>query len=509
MDSNFIAEPQQNFNPLQQVGQVVGVQNQLLENKQRQLTMGANQAYSQAIQQATNPDGTIDYAKLHSLAAANPRAGYNLNAEEAQSQGTQNATTANQQQLLSLTHDRLATVGQRLSGLAADPNTTADDVRQSMGQLVKDGIVSPDRAIAELQNIPDDQSKVHGYLFSHAQQLASAAQQLQMAEGDWQMVNVGGHQIAIQRNPQAQGGAGVAGVFNNELTPGEKADQIQVTGPDGRPYMVPKSSLLQQEGVNNQGETEPNYGMPGYDHPQGGPGAPNVPGAVPAGPSPQEQQAWTAATQRQQQREQEALSVPNRIAGLDQAGQALANMKDTDWAAGPKSQELSHVIGALNTLGVHVDQNSINSRQTMVKYLENAINTSAQEAGFNGSNDRLNAWAAGQPDPNKMGPQALKAAMAYVRSQAVGQSLMSQFVRGYVAQNGPNSVAQAEQVWGQHYDANALYLATLPAAQRNKVLSKMETAQATQTRQHFADMISNGLVHPQDIARYGQADAGE
>ena len=507
MDSNFIAEPQQNFNPLQQVQQVQGIQGQMLANANARKTMAANTAVSQALQQATDPDtGQVDYAKLHQLVASNPVAAYNLNEAESTAQGTQNAATANQQQVLSLTQDRLATVGQRLQGLLANPNTGPDDVKQTFGQLVKDKIISPDRAMDEIQNVPSDPSKVHEYLYSHAQQLASAQMQLQMAEGDWQQTNLGGHIVYTQRNPMTQGGTGTAAVAATELTPGEKAQQVQTIDPStGRPILQTQGQVLQREGVNDQGNAQPNdYSIPGVDRPAG-----QQPGTVTAGPSQQEQQAWTAATQRQQQREQAALDVPQSLASLQQAGTALANLKDTDWASGPKSGAIANIVGTLNTLGIHVDANSMTNRATAVKMLENAVNVSAQDAGFNGSDARLDAWKGGQPDPDKMPTQALKSAMAYVGSQRVGSALMSQYVHNYAAQNGPNTVAQAEQNWAQHYDANAMYMATLPAAQRARALAKLPAPAQAEVRQHMADMIQNGLVKPQDIARYGQIDAGE
>lgn len=507
MDSNFIANPEQTFNPLQQAQQVAGLQGQLLSNRNQLQTQAANRAVSMALQQATDPDtGEIDYAKLHTLVAANPAAAYNLNEAESTAQGTANAAVQNKQQQLNLTQERLATVGQRLQGLLANSDSSPDDVKQTFGQLVKDKIISPDRAMDEIQNVPTDPAKVHEYLYSHAQQLASAQMQLEMAKGEWQPTNLGGHIVYTQRNPMTQGGVGTAAVGTMELTPGEKAQQVQTIDPNtGRPILQTQGQILSREGVNDQGNAQPqDYGIPGIDHPAG-----QTPGTVQAGPSPQEQQAWTAATTRQQAREQAALDVPNTLASLQQAGTALANLKDTDWASGPKSGALAHVFGTLNTLGIHVDANAVNNRATAVKMLENAVNVSAQDAGFNGSDARLDAWKAGQPDPDKMPTQALKSAMAYVGSQRVGSALMSQYVHQFAQQNGPNTVAQAEQNWAQHYDANAMYLATLPAPQRQRVLSKMGPTAAAEVKQHMRDMIQNGLVNPQDIARYGRIDAGE
>lgn len=506
MDSSFIANPLlpgvDSSNPLQTAQGIVGLQGQILSNTNAAKTIAANSAMSQIVQQSTNADGTIDYAKLHTLAAQNPAAAYNLQNSSQEAQVMQATGIANQQQQLQLTQSHLEQVGQRLMSQFQDPNATPDTVRASIGQAMKDGLIGEERGMQVLDTIPNDPDQLKPWLLGHARELQNAQEQLQMSTPDFMPLDTGQGIILYQRKPTAPGGQGVQAVVPRNLSPEQLAQQITITDPTtGQPKNTTLGAILQQEGVNQQGQPQnENYNLPGIDQ--------NANHTVQVGPSSQLQAAWTAATQRQQAREQEALGAPNRIAGLDQASTALANLKDTDWAAGPKSQELSHVLGTLNTLGFHIDQNSVTSRQTMVKYLENAINTSAQEAGFNGSNDRLNAWSAGQPDPNKMGPQALKAATAYVRAQTVGQALMSQYVHNQ-AGNDQAKIAQAEQTWAQHYDANALYLATLPADQRQRVMAKMGPQAAQQTTQHLADMLRVGLINPQDIARYGQADAGE
>src|SRR5690242_17527876 len=55
--------------PLESIQAPVQAATGLLALKQNQLQLGANQAISQAYSQSVNPDGTVDFNKLQSLAA--------------------------------------------------------------------------------------------------------------------------------------------------------------------------------------------------------------------------------------------------------------------------------------------------------------------------------------------------------------------------------------------------------------------------------------------------------
>lgn len=504
MDSNFIANPQQNaLNPLQTLGQAVGVKNALLANQEKTLDIQANQAVGDAIQQSTDPTtGQIDYAKLHSLVANNPRAAYNLNQATGQMQSNQNANLGGQQQQLEMTQNRLGVIGQRLSGLATDPNTTRDDVISSMGQMVKDGLITPDRAFQEVSNIPQDQSKIHDYLFSHAEQLATANQQLSMAEGNWQMVNVGGHQIAIQRNPQTQQGAGVAAVFNNELSPSELAQQVQVTTPNGQPGMTNVGTLLKQEGAPAGGQSQLiEGGIPGIDQNTQQPGTP--PGVAVTGPAATQLQLYQQANDRQSQRLQEANAAPDQVYGLNKAAESLNGA-----IAGPKSAELTNLLGTLNTLGFKVAPGTAENSQLLSKYMSNSIDTAARDAGFNGSNARLEAWSSGQPDPNKLNAPAMKQAIGYVRSQIVGKAQFAQFVQQQQQQNGSNTAAAAEQAWRQAYDPNVMFIASLNNPQQAaKYVQKLNPEERNLFATHYAEMQKLGAFN--NLSRFGNFDAGE
>lgn len=516
MADNFIANPYtpaiSSANPLQLAGQVMGLKQQQIATEDAQRTLAANKAVSQIVQQSTNPDGSIDYSKMHQLLAADPNAAYNLQAATQAAQSSQGTDIENQGRQLALTQGRLEQLGQRLISLYQKKDVSPEDVRESIGQAVKDGVLHSDRAMDVLSSVPNDPSKLHAWLGNHARELYSAQQQLQMNTPEYTPIDVGNGTILYQRNPQAAEGQGVSMVAPRNLSPSELADQVQVTGPDGRPYFVSRAALLQQEGVNSQGQqvsgAAADLALPGYDR-GAAPGAPGIPGAVQAGPSQQEQQSWTAATTRQQEREKAALDVPNQIGALDQASAQLSKLSDTSWAAGPKSHEIANLIGALNTAGLHIDASQVNSRASLAKYLENAVNNSAADAGFNGSNERLQAWKAGQPDPDKLPTSALKSAVAYIRAQTIGHALLSQYVSNFAQQNGPNSVARAEQNWSKHYDANALYLATLTPSSRAKAMASMGKAEAKRATDNLSAMLKEGLINPQDLARYGQAQSGD
>lgn len=509
-DSNFIANPQQSqTNPLAMANEVTRLQAGQLANQNTARTMAANSAVSDAIQQATGEDGTIDYKKLHSLVSQNPAAAYNLTEATNANLAGEGSQISNATAQMAQVHDRLGIMGESLYGLAQKQNLTKADINEAIGNLVKQKILPMDMAmsgVGDVNQLPDNPDALRAYVVDHANRVASAQQQLEMNTQEFQQFTLpGGGMLLRSKKMTAPGGQGIQATFAPQLSAESLSQPVSIVGPDNRPTSLPLGEFLHRVGYGQGGQPTDNgdYSLPGVDTSSGA-GAHQLT----TGPSSQQQAAWTAATGRQQARETAALDVPNRIASLAQAGQQLSQLKDTDWAAGPKSRELANVFATLNTAGIHVDRNSVNSRAQLVKYLENAINVSATDAGFNGSDARLDAWKAGQPDPDKMPPQALKAAMAYVRSQAVGQALMSKYVHAQAA-GDQTKVAQAEQDWANHYDANALYLATLPAGQRQKVLQKMGPKAAQQTRAHLSDMFQRGLIDPSDIAHYGQADAGE
>lgn len=459
------------INPLQTM---LGVANLRMANAQGgalQQQVAANRATSAAYQQATDPTtGQVDNNKLVGILSQSPDAAYNL------PQVIQGINTQKKQQIdidssqLDNAKSHINWAYQTASAVASNPNATTDDVMGAIGQAIKSGQITPQIAAQAISDMPSPgapQGALQSWAARHAAQAAGAAQQLQMQMPSYAPVNTGPATVAVNQNPYSStGGVGTVGyAVQNGLSPSDAASPVTVNA-NGQPTMITKGQFAGAQGQ----PPLPQGGMP-----QGAAGAvpagqPAIPGQLPGGgfsaapPLGADKIAGDAAT-RYGNLQQAASQAKPLMQTYDLATQALQST-----IAGKGAGAALNVPALLNTFGIQAGADSVKNNQLLANYLNSAADQAASSLGLSGSDSRLAAAKAGQPDPHNMNAPALLESIQHVKGLQQAVLDRQQATTNFLSANGNNTSAlpQFETKWNQSFNPDVSYVRSLgdPAAQQ-------------------------------------------
>lgn len=267
----------------------------------------AQQAVGDILQQATGPDGTIDYPKAQALAA---RAGPIVQMGMASFLKDASALKGAQMQQ---GVGRNAAVGNAIVGaLTGDDAGLHDRVAAGLRGLIANGVMTPDEATKWALTMPNDPAQIRQRLEQLRISLAPPDQQETNIYGTRGTINTGTGTQGVVQAPASRGGGITPGgaVIPHGLTPEQEAEIVEVTDtrktlPDGSPnpnynQKVPmtRGDLLRSAGIDprNPGGVNTNLGTgrppPALVNPNGPkPAAPATPAprTLPAPPTKSDQ----------------------------------------------------------------------------------------------------------------------------------------------------------------------------------------------------------------------------
>lgn len=232
-------------NPLSQFATFANTQNALNQNAQFQQMFQARQAIGPIYQQSIDPKtGELDTNKLMSLASQDPRTAWMAGdiAQQAMSRRqTQIGIDTAQFDLMSKHLNRM---NQSLTSLLNNQNLSRNDVVSSVGDLVAEGLLTPQMAATELSSMPEGGPQLRNWVTMHMVRNLDTASQLKALYGDVSTVNTGGQTKIIAASPVT--GAREIGSLTNTMDPGTASSPTpaMIRNPDGT--LTPSNVTRQQ-----------------------------------------------------------------------------------------------------------------------------------------------------------------------------------------------------------------------------------------------------------------------
>lgn len=437
------------FNPLQQALQVAQFRAINASGQAQQQQLAANQAASEAFKQSTDANGNTDYNKFRSIMASGAGA-YNL-------PQINNSILDAQQKQATLTGTNLdqamktqSALRQGLGSLLTKPDLSPQDVMNFGATQLQAGAITPQVFQAEMQSMPQDPQALRGWLQQHYMSALSGETQLNAMMPKYAQINTGPATVAVNQNPLAAGGGvGTVGyTVQNGLSPGESIAPGITLNQGGQPTTYTKGQMA--------GGQVPQ--APGGGYATGAPlGASDVAG----GAATRYNTLQTAASQ-----------AKPMMQTYDLANQAVQGAI----AAGKGSGPIAGAKGVVKTLadsvglGSKITGDDIKDYQLLVSYLNSAADQAAQSLGLSGSDARVAAAKAGQPDPNNMNLPALQESIAHAKGLQQAVLDRQQATTNFLAQNGNNTsqLPQFETKWNQAFNPDVSYIRSLsdPQAQQ-------------------------------------------
>jgi hypothetical protein len=441
------------INPLQQALSVAQFRALNASGLAQQQQLDANRATSAAYQQATDPTtGQVDNNKLVGILSQDPAAAYNL------PQVIQGINTQKQQQQTLQTGQidqslkAQTALRQGLGSLLTKADLSPQDVQGFATTQLQSGAITPQIYRAEMQSMPQDPTQLRPWLAQHFQSVLSAEQQMANMKPQYSTINTGPANIAVNQNPYAVGpngqqiGVGTVGyTVQNGLSPSDAATPVTVNQ-NGQPTMIPKAQFAAG-------------GQPGQ-----------TPGALPGG-------GFSAAPPIGA--DKVASDAAARYSSLQSAAaQAKPLMQTYDLAAqniqgtltGKGANSALNVPAILNTFGIQAGSDAVKNNQLLVQYLNSAADQAAASLGLSGSDSRLAAAKAGQPDPHNMNAPALLESIQHVKGLQQAVLDRQQATTNFLSSNGNNTGAlpQFESKWNQSFNPDVSYIRSLSSPQEQQ-----------------------------------------
>lgn len=503
IDPNIPLQIQAPQSPFQAIQAPLQTAQGLLTLRQNQMQLGANQAISQAYSQAVNPDGSVDFNKLQSLAAQSGAGAY-----LPQFMG-QLATQRNQQQQYEVSKLDMALKQQQairgmIGSLAVDPDMGKSDMSgkivNQISNAVSSGLIPLDVAINQVKAIPSDPGAQAGWIQNHLINSLSGEAKIQALMPQNVVLNTGGQQVLLNRNPLT-GQSQIAGTVNNTLSPGEMAQNVDVVDPStGAHYAITKAQQLQMQGgvpTATQGYTG-RYSAPGE---QG-----TFAGGVQTALSPAQQAAQTAGASTQaagsaqaaQELHNAAADAPMRLNLLENARDALtvgvdANGHPID--TGPGAAWRNEAKSFFNALAPDTAKaigwtGDVQSFDEFKKILTNYASSVSGSLGT-GTDARLNAAVTGNANPSisSLANQDILAKTIAAEKMRAAQDYAWQN-----SGNTPDKFNQWQSQWNKTVSPDAFVFTSMNPQQQQAFLKRQSPAQLATFKSNLANLVRAGII---------------
>jgi hypothetical protein len=462
------------FNPLQMALQAAQFRAYNANGLAAQQQLDANMATSRAYQQSVDPTtGQLDTNRLSVALSKDPSAAMNyaqtmqsvMAARQAQQTYERGAIGLNDDQIKNAENARAYTLKQFGALDPSDPNF-ASKLLTIGANSVQLGHVDPKIVIASLSNVPDDPQGRAAWLQRSISSLQDPSAQLGSITPKPTQIDNGATKQYVDTNPISNPGI-VGTTIKNQLSPESATSPVGVMGPNNTPGVVPRGEMW-GGGVSGTGTPQINIPpLPTGANPQGAGQAAPMPGQAPGAGQPH-----FVATGLPPGASGIADDGAKRVASLQQAAQQAKPLMQTyDLAAqalkgtmaGKGANAALNVPALLNTFGIQASSDAVKNNQLLANYLNSAADQAAASLGLSGSDSRLAAAKAGQPDPNNMNGPALLESINHVKGLQQAVLDRQQATTNFLAQNGNNTSAlpQFEAKWNQSFNPDVSYIRSL------------------------------------------------
>lgn len=471
------------FNPLQMALQAAQFRAYNANGLAAQQQLNANAATSRAYQQSVDANGQLDTNKLSAALASDPDAAYNYATTMKGVQDMKQAQQTYDRGQIGLNNDQIDNAKKAYTYTAQqfgklDPTDPQFDAKllKVAADTVQFGHVDPKVVISSLNNVPQDPAGRAAWLQRGIAAAQDATAQLTAITAKPTLVDNGGSQQYVDTNAVTNPGV-VGQSFTKTMDPatastptpyydsssGQSGNipRSQFAAGGGQPPPLPPTLPQSPNMPTSNGQAAPIPSGPA-------PGAPR--GFVPTGPALGAGGIADAAGQRYASLQTAAQQAPQLMKTYDLAGQAVKGAI----AQGKGSASIANASGVVHTildaLGQKTTGDQVKDYQLATNYLNSAADQAASSLGLSGSDSRLAAAKAGQPDPNNMNLPALQEAIAHAKGLQQAVLDRQQATTNFLAQNG-NSTAnlnQFEAKWNKSFDPDVSYIRSLgsPAEQQ-------------------------------------------
>jgi hypothetical protein len=377
---------------------------------------------------------------------------------------------------------------------------TQKDVVDAVVDLAQNGLLETPKAVELLGTMPKTPQELQAWVKQHAYTAATNAERLQMMNPDVIPINTGAGTVLINKNTMSSAPYGVIGNVQAQLSPGELAQEVTITGPNGEPIKVTKAQFLQMTGQGGQGGAAP-AGGEGYTGRYGAGQAQtsSVPGGVSAGLGPSQSAALgvqgQAAAKEAASLSEGAASSPTRINLLKQAQAALQNPNvqtgpGTDWRNMAKSFFGALAPDVAKALGT---AENVKDADEFKKVMNQYANQASAGMGT-GTNDRLNIALVGNANP-----EISKMANEDILKKTIAVEKMNQ-AKNYAWQNSgladtnPQKYQQWSSQWNKTVNPDVFIADELTPEQQAKMFKKMSPKELDTFKKAYATAYQAGLV---------------
>lgn len=497
LDPSIPLQIQAPANPMQQLGQTVGTLNGLQTLRQNQMQLGANQAISQAYSQSVNPDGTVDFNKLQSLAAQNG-AGAFLPQFMGQIAQQRNQQLQYDTGKLDLALKQQQGIRGMIGSLAMDPGIGKSDMSSKIaGQIsdaVQGGLLPLDQGLREIQSIPAEPGAQAQWIQNHLINSLSGEAKIQALMPQNVAVDTGSGTVLLNRNPLT-GQSTVGTTVEKGLSPGELAQNVTIVGPNGEQRIITKAQQLAMQGgggVPNAPANGAGSGYTGRYDQSGQGGAPGLQTSL----GPGQQAALTAqgatSNTAAQALHDAASDVPMRLNLLSQARDALAGINTgpgSDWRNQAKSFFNALAPDTAKAIGFTGD---VKDYDEFKKILTNYASSVSGSLGT-GTNARLDAAITGNANPgiSKMANEDILAKTMAAEKMRAAQD--------YAFQNSgltTDKFNQWQSQWNKAVDPQAFVYDSMSPKQRRALQERLSPQQLQQLRTSYNSLVSQGILQP-------------
>jgi hypothetical protein len=496
---------------LQGLAQATGLRGQMLQQNQLTQQMGANQATSQAMQQAYDPaTGKIDMNKLTGLMSQDPRAAYNL-------LPTQNAILENQQKQLGLDSGQFDLALKRtnylqgqLGSLMQKPNLSGQDFINMAAEGVKSGLFPADQAVRTLQSMPQDPSQLKDWGKQLFMQQADNASRLQMMMPQNSQVGTGDATHFVSTDP-ITGRPTDMGQMQQSMAPGDANSLVPVYN-DVTGQMDYKTKQQVSQGVQQPQQQGSTLGLPGtgsngrYPSPQGQGQMPGGQSGFAAGPALGAAGAadvmGKGSAEGALNLQSQASGAPDRIRFMQDMTQNLEHFNSgpaAGWTAQAKALGLQLAPGMAQAAGV--DPESVANKEEFTKYAAQLAMNSMKGMG-SGTDSQLATTVSGNPhaDLSKLGLQQILQVLTGTERATMAKNQAWQ-----QAGVPPQNYGKWESTWNAQIDPRVFVTPEMSQAQVATMYKGLKAADQARFKSSLRTAIDAGIIPNPAVASQAQA----
>jgi hypothetical protein len=458
------------FNPLQQALQVAQFRAYNANGLAQQQALAANRATSAAYQQAVDPNtGQLDTNKLSALIAADPDSAYNYATTMKNVMDARQAQQTYDKGQIGMNNDQIDNYKKAIGFLAQQFATLDPSDPNFNGKLLtigadaaKLGHVDPNMVASTIQQVPQDPTQRAAWFQQKLASMKDAAGQLDSITAKPTQIDSGGSIMYKDTNPITNPSI-VGTTINKTMDPVSASTPTpyydRSTGESGN---IPRSQFA----VGGQPPPIPTVAQPANMPTSGGQAAPmpsgSAPGAprgfVPTGPALGAAGIADDAGKRYGALTAAASTAKQVMGQYDNAASLISSTMK-----GKGSGGAIDAAAVLNSFGVPVGKDAVESRQLLSNYLNSATDQAAQALGMSGSDARLAAVKAGQPSADTMNGPALYKSIMHVKGLQQAVFEKHQAETAYLAANGNNTskLNEWEAQWNKSFNPEVSYVRAL------------------------------------------------